>query len=74
MVCCRKDLWWKGVLSRDWPALFLLVVDRLLRRLQASGLGLTVNRFYAGGFLHADDIRTLAMSEESLQQPALSAV
>ena len=50
------------------PALFLLVMDPLLRQLQASGLGLTVNRFYAGGFLHADDIRTLATSEESLQR------
>jgi len=50
------------------PALFLLVMDPLLQQLQASGLGLTVNRFYAGGFLHADDIRTLATSEESLQR------
>ncbi len=42
-------------------------MDPLLRQLQASGLGLTVNEFYAGGFLHADDIRTLATSEASLQ-------
>ena len=49
------------------PALFLLVMDPLLRQLQASGLGLTVNEFYAEGFLHADDIRTLATSEKSLQ-------
>ena len=49
------------------PALFLLVMDPLLRQLQASGVGLTVNNFYAGGFLHADDVRTLATSEESLQ-------
>ncbi len=48
------------------PALFLLVMDPLLRQLQASGLGLSINNFYAGGFLHADDIRTLATSEESL--------
>ncbi len=26
-----------------------------------------MNEFYAGGFLHADDIRTLATSEASLQ-------
>ena len=38
------------------PALFLLVMDPFLRQLQASGVGLTVNNFYAGGFLHADDI------------------
>lgn len=50
------------------PALILLVMEPLSRQLQASGLGLSVNRFYAGGFLHADDIRILATSEESLQQ------
>ena len=50
------------------PSLFLLVMDPLLKQLQTSGLGLTVNRFYVGGFLQADDIRTLATSEESLQR------
>ena len=50
------------------PTLFLLVMDPLLKQLQASGLGLSVNQYYAGGYLHADDIRTLATSEESLQQ------
>ena len=30
------------------PALFLLVMDPLLRQLQASGMGLSVNDFYAG--------------------------
>ena len=49
------------------PALFLLVMDSFLRQLQASGVGLTVDKFYAGGFLHADDVRALATSEESLQ-------
>ena len=49
------------------PALFLLVMDLLLRELQASGLGLSINNFYAGGFLHADDVRTLASSKESLE-------
>ena len=46
------------------PALFLLVMDPLLRKLQATGLGLSVNSFYAGG---ADDIRTLVTSVESLE-------
>ena len=50
------------------PALFLLVMDPLLRQLQESGVGLSVNNFYAGGFLHADDIRTLATSEASLNR------
>lgn len=49
------------------PALFLLVMDPLLRQLQVSGVGLSINNFYAGGFLHADDIRTLATSEASLR-------
>ena len=48
-------------------ALFLLVMDPLLRQLQVSGVGLSINSFYAGGFLHADDIRTLATSETFLK-------
>ena len=42
------------------PTLFLLVMDPLLRQLQVAGVGLSINSFYAGGFLHTDDIRTLA--------------
>ena len=49
------------------PALFLLVMDSLLTQLQRSGLGLFINNFYAGGFLHADDIRSLATSSDSLK-------
>ena len=49
------------------PALFLLVMDPLLKVLEQSGLGLSVNNFYAGGFLHADDIRTLATSTGSAE-------
>ena len=49
------------------PALFLLVMDPLLRVLEQSGLGLSVNIFYAGGFLHADNIRTLATSTGSVE-------
>ena len=49
------------------PALFLLVMDPLLRQLQGSWMGVSVNEFYAGGFLHADGIRTLATSEASLE-------
>ena len=33
------------------PALFLLGMDPLLRVLEQSGLSLSVNNFYAGGFL-----------------------
>ena len=58
----------RHALSGLSPALFLLVMDPLLKQLQTSGLGLSVNRYYAGGFLHANDIRTLATSEDSLQR------
>ena len=30
-------------------------------------MGLSINNFYAGGFLHADDIRTVATSPESVE-------
>ena len=49
------------------PAHFLLLMDPLLRVLEQSGLGLSVNSFYVGGFLHADDIRTLATSTGSVE-------
>ena len=63
--CLSHTLYREGsVLS---PALFLLVMDPLLKTLEQSGLGLSVNNFYAGGFLHADDIRTLATSTDSLE-------
>ena len=52
------------------PALFLLVMDPPLRQLQVSGMGLSANNFYASDFLHADDIRTLATSKESLKYQA----
>ena len=43
-------------------------MDPHLRQLQASGLGLTINKYYAGGYMHADDIRTLATSEENADE------
>lgn len=49
------------------PSLFLLVMDPLLRQLQSLSVGLSVNNTYAGGYLHADDIRTLASSSSSLE-------
>ena len=50
------------------PTLFLLAMDPLLRQLQASRLELSLNQYHVGGYLHADDVRTLATSEESLKQ------
>ena len=49
------------------PALFLLVMDPLLRQLQSLSIGASVNNMYVGGFLHADDIRTLASSTTTLE-------
>ena len=46
------------------PFLFLLVMDPLLRQLQSHSLGISINNTYAGGCLHADDIRTLASSRK----------
>ena len=48
------------------PTLFLIVMNPLLKSLESSGMGLSVNSYYAGGFLHADDVRTLASSVDTL--------
>ena len=42
-------------------------MDPLLSKLQTSEIGLSINNFYAGGILHADDIRTVATSPESVE-------
>ena len=49
------------------PALFLLVMDLLLKMLEQSRIGLSVNNFYTGGSVHADDIRTLTTSTDSAE-------
>ena len=51
--------------------LFSIVMDPLLRILESSGLGLSVNNLYSCAYLHADDIRTLASSVSSLQAQIL---
>ena len=52
------------------PALLLLVMAPLLRQLESLGLGLSVNEFNAGGFLNADDIRTLSSGVGTLEEQA----
>ena len=42
-------------------------MDPLLRQLQSLSMGASVNNMYAGGFLHADDIRTLASTSSTLE-------
>ena len=49
------------------PALFLLIMDPLLRQLQSLSIGASVNNMYVGGFIHADDIRTLASTTSTLE-------
>ena len=56
------------------PSLFLLVMDPLLRELQSLSVGTSVNDMYAGGFLHADDIRTLAITPSSLETQGVHGV
>ena len=50
------------------PALFLLMIDPLLRELEASGVGLSLKGYYAVGFLYANDVRSQATSEDSLKK------
>ena len=47
------------------PTLFLMVMDPLLKALESSRLGLSVNNHFAGAFIHADDIRTLCTSMDN---------
>ena len=58
--CVERRVTQGSVLS---PTLFLLVMNLLLMKLQASGLGPSINNLYTGVFLHRDDIRTLSISE-----------
>ena len=50
------------------PVLFLLIMDPHLKSLQNKGLGPSVGDLYAGGFIHADDIRTISSSRATLQE------
>ena len=49
------------------PALFLIVMNPLLQRMQQLRLGTTVHSLYAGVFAHADDIRIITSSKESME-------
>ena len=42
-------------------------MDPLLSKLHSSGMGLLINNFYAGGFLHADDNHTVVTSPNSVE-------
>ena len=42
-------------------------MEPLLKELQLSGLGLCINDLHVGSTAHADDIRTLSNSSNSLE-------
>ena len=46
---------------------FLLVMDPHMKLLQSVSLGTSIHNTYTGGYLHADDIRTLACSYSSME-------
>ena len=50
------------------PTLFLLVMNPLLKKLEENQLGPRVSGLYAGCFAHADDIRTLSTSRDTLDK------
>ena len=48
----------------------MFVMDPLLSKLETHNIGPSINCLYVGGFLHADDIRTIAASSETLEMQA----
>ena len=49
------------------PLLFSLVMDPLLKEMQGSGLGLSINGLPVGSNAHADDIRAITNSWDNLE-------
>ena len=68
MVPCHLCTLERGVLQGSVlsPALFLLIMDTLLKCLQSKGLDLFIGETYAGAFIHADDIHTVSTVNSSL--------
>ena len=50
------------------PALFLLIIDPLLRELDRKSLGSSICGLFLGAFAHADDIRTVTSCVNTLNQ------
>ena len=59
----------RGIRQRSLlsPMLSLLIMDPLLRSLETSDIDLSINNVYTGGYLHADNIRTITNSINFLQ-------
>ena len=63
--CLERGVLQGSVLS---PTLFLLIIDPLLRDLACRSLGPNIRGLYAGAFAHADDIRTVSTSRDTMDQ------
>ena len=50
------------------PTLFLMVMDPLLRELEHRSVGPCLRELYCGAFAHADDIRTISTSKDTLDE------
>jgi len=61
---CRQGVQQGGVLS---PFLYCLFVDELLDNLAQSGFGVSIDDFYCGSPMYADDLALVASSPEELQ-------
>ena len=51
-------------------SVFLVVMDDLLRQLVESSQGITIEGLFLRGFAHADDIRTLGSSIDTVENQA----
>lgn len=52
------------------PIMFIIVMDDLLHTLESEGSGVSIQGLYAGGAIHADDIRTLSSSKYDVTSQA----
>ena len=62
MAWCLTPLLWVVVLSRGlfFPPLFLIVINSLIGRLRDKNCGTSLQGFFLGAAVHADDVRTVA--------------
>ena len=53
----------RGVRSVLSPTLFLMVMDEMLKEISAIGAGVSIAGLYLGSAAHADDIRSLIVTD-----------
>ena len=54
------------------PTLFILVMNPLVKKLEENQFGLCVSGLYVGCYAHADDIRTLSTSRDTLDKQIIA--